>query len=144
MAAINDPRDTRRSIYLPIIRDNLPESLALFDAADPSLITSDRKQTTVPSQGLFLLNNAFVLRASDAAAEKLLTLDSDAERVQMAYRQCYGRSPSQAERTAAMTFVEDYQAKAADGRSTASRRKQETWSAFYQALLASAEFQLRP
>lgn len=144
MAAINDPRDTRRSIYLPIIRDNLPESLALFDAADPALITSDRKQTTVPSQGLFLLNNAFVLRASEAAAEKLLIHDSDVERVQLAYRQCYGRSPTVAERSAALTFVQDYQAKAADGRSTASRRKQEAWSAFYQALLASAEFQLRP
>ena len=68
LAAVNDPRNTHRSIYLPIIRDNLPEALALFDGADPSLITADRQQTTVPSQALFLLNNEFVARASDAAA----------------------------------------------------------------------------
>ena len=66
--AINDPRNTQRSIYLPIVRDNLPEALALFDASDPSLITADRPTTTVPSQGLFLLNNPFVMRAADAAA----------------------------------------------------------------------------
>ena len=49
--AINDPRNTQRSVYLPIIRDNLPEALALFDAPDPSLIAADRPTTTVPSQG---------------------------------------------------------------------------------------------
>ena len=57
-AAINDPRNTHRSIYLPIIRDRLPEVLSLFDFADPGLIAADRPTTTVPSQGLFLLNNA--------------------------------------------------------------------------------------
>lgn len=51
-AALNDPRGGERSIYLPVVRDNLPESMSLFDAADPSLITADRPQTTVPSQAL--------------------------------------------------------------------------------------------
>src|SRR6185312_6889282 len=33
--ALNDPRNAKRSVYLPIVRDNLPEVLSLFDAADP-------------------------------------------------------------------------------------------------------------
>src|SRR4029079_19678371 len=70
--AINDPRNTQRSVYLPIIRDNLPEALALFDAPDPSLTAADRPTTTFPSQGLFLLNNPFVIRSAEAAADKLL------------------------------------------------------------------------
>jgi len=91
-AAITDARGTHRSVYLPIIRDSLPEILSLFDVADPALITSSRPTTTVPSQGLFLLNNPFVLRAADAAAAKLLkSSDAESERIQQAFLRFYSR-----------------------------------------------------
>ena len=91
--SINDPRDTHRSVYMPIVRDNLPEALALFDAPDPSLIAADRPTTTVPSQGLFLLNNPFVIRTAEAAAEKLLkATTTDTERIRAAYLDFYGRA----------------------------------------------------
>jgi hypothetical protein len=110
---VNDPQNTQRSIYLPIVRDNLPEALALFDAADPSLITVDRPQTTVSSQGLFLLNNAFVLRAADAAAERLLELDeeevdSEAARIRAAFIRFYGRVPTDKDQENAATFLAAY------------------------------------
>ncbi len=36
-----DASDTHRSIYLPVVRDQLLESLNLFDFADPSLVTGN-------------------------------------------------------------------------------------------------------
>ena len=41
-----DASDTHRSVYLPVVRDQVLESLALFDFADPSLVTGERATTT--------------------------------------------------------------------------------------------------
>jgi hypothetical protein len=143
-AAINDPRNTHRSIYLPIIRDNLPEALSLFDAADPALITTDRPKTTVPSQALFLLNNAFVVRAADAAADGLLkNNDSEAERARGAFVRFYGRPPTAREQAGAAAFLKAYRAQLTNDGVSARRQEREAWSAFCQALFASAEFQYR-
>jgi cytochrome c553 len=142
--AINDPRNTQRSVYLPIVRDNLPEALALFDAPDPSLIAADRPTTTVPSQGLFLLNNPFVLRAADAAAEKIhKSTTTDTERIRTAYLEFYGRPPAEAELAAAQKFLARYKGQLARERVTGGRQEREAWAAFCQALFASAEFQYR-
>lgn len=143
-AAINDPRNRHRSIYLPIIRENVPEVLSLFDAADPALITSDRPQTTVPSQGLFLMNSAFVMRAADAAAERLLeSRDSEATRIHAAFVRFCGRPPTPREQAAARTFFEAYRTRLSKEGMARSRQERESWSAFCQALFASAEFQYR-
>ncbi len=140
----NDPRNANRSVYLPIVRDNLPEALALFDAPDPSLIVADRPTTTVPAQGLFLLNNPFVIRASEAAADKLLKgTTTDTERIRQAYLSFYGRPPNEKELVNAEKFLTAYQAQLAKDRVPAAKRERETWAAFAQALFASAEFQYR-
>jgi cytochrome c553 len=142
--AINDPRNVQRSVYLPIIRDNLPEALALFDAPDPSLIAADRPTTTVPSQGLFILNNPFVIRSSEAAADKLLkATTTETERIRTAYQTFYGRTPGEKEMASAEKFLESYRAQLAKDRVGPPRRERETWAAFCQALFASAEFQYR-
>ncbi len=142
-ASIDDPRNTHRSIYLPVIRDNLPEALALFDAADPSLITPNRQQTTVPSQGLYLLNNEFVMRAASASAEKLTDIESDKGKVEAAFARIYGRQPTSRESKAADAFLARYRKQLADDRVYSRRQEEEVWSAFCQALLVSAEFQYR-
>ena len=142
--AINDPAEKHRSIYLPIVRDNLVEALALFDAPDPSLIVADRPTTTVPSQGLFLLNNPFVIRSAEAAAEKLVKgTTTDTERVRTAYLMFYGRTPSEKELKAAGDFVKGYAGQLSKERIKDPKQTRDTWSAFCQALFASAEFQYR-
>ena len=56
-----DAADRRTaSVYLPVVRDQLPEALALFDFADPSLVVGERATTTVPAQALYLMNSPFV------------------------------------------------------------------------------------
>ena len=51
-----------RSVYLPVVRDHLPDALAAFDFAEPSLVTGQRATTSVPSQSLYLMNSPFVIR----------------------------------------------------------------------------------
>jgi hypothetical protein len=144
LQTINDPRNSTRSVYLPVVRDNLPEALSLFDAADPSLVVAERPVTTVPAQSLFLLNNPFVMRVSDAAADRLLKgTTTDTERVRAAYLTFYGRPPAEKELTAATDFLSAYKAAVAKDRVPAPRQERETWAAFCQALFASAEFQYR-
>ena len=70
--AADDPfytQFTKRSIYLPVVRNMLPDVLALFDAADPNGVTAVRNETTVASQSLFLLNNPFVREQARFFAE---------------------------------------------------------------------------
>jgi hypothetical protein len=133
-----------RSVYLPIVRNQVPEALALFDMADPSLVTGERPSTVVPSQGLFLLNSPFVLRQSDAAADRLLAGEgTDRERIRRAYVLFYGRPPTEAETKAAENFLEKYAAVLAQEKMAPPRARKATWSAFCQALFAGAEFLYR-
>ena len=141
--AINDPTDTHRSVYLPIVRDNLPEVLALFDAADPSLISSDRPQTTVASQGLFLLNNTLVIRAADLLTRRILECGTLEERVTLAYELCYGRGPVPQDIGRAREFLEASRRHRETNGQAVRSDDREDWSAFCQALLASAEFLYR-
>jgi hypothetical protein len=140
----NDLRNDARSIYLPVIRDNLPEAMSLFDGADPSLVVSERPITTGPAQSLYLLNSPFILRASDAAADKLLKgTTTDTERVRAAYLEFFNRPPTEKELTAATEFIDDFKTAARKDRTPAFRLERDTWAAFCQAMLASAEFQFR-
>lgn len=133
-----------RSVYLPIVRDQLPESLALFDFADPSLVTGDRENTNVPSQGLYLLNSPFVQSLSDSFARRVYDSARDnITRATNAYWLAFGRPPTTQEAQATRAFFMNYQIDAEKARSTKSTRTDLTiyaWSAFCQALFASAEF----
>src|SRR5262249_6934385 len=81
-----DGRLTCRTVYLPVIRDQHLDSMALFDVADSSLVSGERSTTTVPSQALYLLNNPFVIRRAEAAANRLLKdASSDRDRILLAY-----------------------------------------------------------
>ena len=48
--------------------------------------------TTIPAQSLYLMNSPFVLRAAEAAAERVLSSASgDEERIRNAYPMFFGR-----------------------------------------------------
>ncbi|MDA1018355.1 MAG: PSD1 and planctomycete cytochrome C domain-containing protein [Planctomycetota bacterium] len=124
-----------RTTYLPILRDQLPEVLTIFDFPDPSLISGERASTTIPSQSLYLMNNSFVIRQAEELAAKLMDAsDDNATRVKRAYLLCYSRPASDSEVNHALHFLEEY------GRDH-SRRS--TWAALCQAFFASAEFAQR-
>ncbi len=62
-----------RSVYLPVIRNDLPEIFEAFDFTNPHTTTGARPKTIVPSQGLFMLNDELVMDASEATAKRILS-----------------------------------------------------------------------
>ncbi len=75
-----------RSVYLPIVRDNEPRSLDVFDFADSSSVTGTRETSNTANQALFMLNNPFVIQQSEAFASRAMrseanTCRSDSNRV---------------------------------------------------------------
>jgi len=136
---------TYRSIYLPIVRDQIPEVLSVFDFPDASLVNGDRETTNVPSQSLFLMNNQQAQGAADAFAVRVAKYEgSSAERLSYAYQLAFGREPNAQERQAISHFWTRFQpqvAKSAGGGKDAKQRADfAALSAFCQSLIASAEF----
>ncbi len=127
--------DTHRTVYMAIVRDQVPEVLTVFDFPDPSLIIGERPTTTIPAQSLYLMNNPFVIRQAESFADKLLASgDDDNGRLTRAYQLAYSRPPSEKELKNAQRFLAEY------GK---SQTKRATWTALAQALMASAEFSHR-
>ncbi|MFM7052937.1 MAG: PSD1 and planctomycete cytochrome C domain-containing protein [Planctomycetota bacterium] len=109
--AIAAAPDNHRSVYLPILRDRVPESLEVFDFAEPAFVTGQRDTTNVPTQALYLLNSAEITRIADAFARR--TIDAgrtEAERVAAAFALAFGRQPSAGEMRACRDFLDDFAA----------------------------------
>jgi mono/diheme cytochrome c family protein len=129
----------QRSVYLPVLRDRLPDVLDLFDFAEPSLVTGDRETTNVPVQALYLMNSPFVRSRARALADRLLRADpgnDDAARIGRGFLLCFSRDLSAAEMKRAASFLEPVRPRArAD-----EKERGQLLTAFCQALLSTAEF----
>jgi cytochrome c553 len=131
----------RRSVYLPVIRNNLYDVFQLFDAPDPAVPTGDRATTTVPTQALFFLNSELAARAADALADRLLARSDldDAARVRLLFEFAYGRPPTAKEvgrvLAGVAAFGPDFAAEP-----DATKRRRKAWAAVCQAALAANEF----
>lgn len=122
----------RRSVYLPVFRENLPDVLDLFDFAEPSLVMGEREETNVPMQALYMMNSQFVNERSEALAERLFREKPNrGQRIERAFQLCYNRSPDQKE----VEMIEEYFA-------ATDADEKETTVRFCQTLLSSAEFRI--
>jgi hypothetical protein len=103
-----DQYSTRRSIYLFIDRQNLPNVFRDFDFANPDTHCPQRFQTTVPQQALYLMNNPFALeQARKLAAREDFAPETDAaRRIQKLYGLLYGRAATADEVALGRRFVE--------------------------------------
>jgi hypothetical protein len=107
---LNTDGNARRSIYLPVLRAYLPPLFEGFDFADPDICTGKRNTTTVPTQALFLMNSPMVMDQARHAARRLLAENKDdVTRLALLYRRALGRTPTTAEREAALRFVHEQQ-----------------------------------
>ncbi len=132
---------TYRSIYLPIIRDQIPEILSVFDFPDASLVNGDRDTTNVPSQSLFLMNNSQVQGAADAFASRIARQEGTPnERLAHAYLLAFSRTPTDQELTAIRNFWMRFPDQLAGSRTSRDTTQMAALSAFCQSLFASAEF----
>ena len=136
-----DYNSPRRSLYLPVIRNNVFEMFQLLDFPDPAVPTGDRATTTVAPQALMMMNSDFVMQAADALAGRVLTKESsDSERVKAIYVTCLGREPSDEEISQDLQLIQDtLQTFSTDARSDKDRLTA-AWSVACQVVLASSEF----
>jgi hypothetical protein len=140
-----DADNNHRSVYLPIVRDLVPDVLSVFDEPDPSMVTGAREATNVAPQALFLLNSDFVRDHARHLAERVIAaLPAPAsianapgarlhERVTLVFRIVLGRAPTAKEQNAATKF---FQRLSATGKPNAI----DTWTDFCTAIYNTAEF----
>jgi hypothetical protein len=112
----------------------VPDVLAVFDFAEPSLVVPARDTTNVPSQALFMMNSSFVTAQSQALAKRLLgmTQYDYAQRITMAYMLTLSRPPTDTERTRADAYLRS--------ETQGSPPSEKAWGTFSQTLFACAEF----
>jgi tRNA A-37 threonylcarbamoyl transferase component Bud32 len=130
---------TRRSVYLPIVRDRVFDVFTIFDFANPSVGTSKRNPTVVSHQALFFLNSPLVKASARALAETLLAElphDQDA-RIRLAYERAFGRPPTEPELRRSVRFI------ASATRGAGLESDISAWTAWCQALFAANEFLYR-
>ena len=141
--AVDDPFYTsfrKRTVYLPVVRNMLPDMLALFDAADPNSVTAVRNETTVASQSLFLLNSPFVREQAQTFATRLLADGSlsDEQRIIHAFSLALGRPATSEDLIDITEFLAAYQ-RTKTVEPNVDRRIA-AWQSFCQSLLCSNEF----
>lgn len=129
-----------RSVYLPVIRDRLPDVLELFDMAPSGFVTGARETTNVPTQALYLMNSSFVLDRAEALAKRVRDKagDESEARIRYIFRLCFGRLPEPEEAASTMKFLSsDLQS---PGETEVAKKPADTLTRLCQAILCTAEF----
>ncbi len=132
-----------RSVYLPVIRNDLPEVLDVFNFADPHDSVGMRPNTIKATQGLFLLNDKSVMDAAEATTRRVLAEApaDDLNAVAVAMQKLLFVDPgSDSERATLVQYVtETQQQLAASGDADAAVH---AWSMACHALFATSRFQM--
>jgi hypothetical protein len=127
----------RRTIYLLVSRNGdqvqPDEFMRLFDFPAMRATVEQRTSSPVPQQYLFMLNNAYMLNRAELLTTRLQReAPGDGERIALAYRLLYGRSPKDSEQQLGLSYL------------TASaagppEEYQKRWRQYAQVLLSSNE-----
>ncbi|MEK6234093.1 MAG: DUF1553 domain-containing protein, partial [Planctomycetales bacterium] len=127
----------RRSVYLPVIRNNLYDVFSLFDYSDASMMNGDRATSTVAPQALFMMNSPLVHETAGLLADDLLKRGdgNDARRVRLLYERTHGRRPTDKEVTRAEKYLALVAARSKDG-----DPRRLAWRSLCHAVVASNEF----
>ncbi len=101
-----DPDDySRRTVYIPLMRNKVPFLLGLFDFGDATTAMGRRTTSNVAPQALYLMNSEFASRSAAAFAEALSAQD---DFVGKAYLAALTRAPTEDERAEAERFFAQF------------------------------------
>ena len=132
---------TKRSVFLPQVREQTEEALDVFDFIDTAFVTSDRDETNVPAQALYLMNDPRVVSMAQSMADRLVTeCKDDNERVRRGFELAFGRLPTSSEGLAARSFLKDFAKIEQAAGTQPGEMIRLGWTAFCQGLFESAEF----
>ncbi len=127
-----------RSVYLMTQRFRRHPYLGLFDQPDTNTSTGRRTGATVPQQSLYLMNNPWIDRQTEALASRIIRGSRQRQqRINDVYRRTFGRLPSGEENQLCQRLL-DAVAKVIAKESTDSDF--ESWKALCKVLLISNEF----
>lgn len=104
------PYTSRRSVYSFIDRQNFPGVFRAFDVASPDTHNPQRSLTTVPQQGLFLLNSDWIANQAErmvSHAQYEGRWQDDQKLVIDLFRQIYSRPPTEDEQEVALSFLRE-------------------------------------
>jgi hypothetical protein len=139
---LTDYSSQRRSIYLPVVRNNVYDVFQLLDFPDAAVPSGDRPTTTIAPQALLMMNSEFVMKCSAEFAATLLDKPSanDESRIQQAYLRAFGREPTIGEVNESLTFLKEIgrARSGTDGTNEVSREK--SWQSLCHVIVSSNEF----
>ena len=112
------------------------------DAADANAVTSERTDTTVPSQSLFMMNSSFVREQSRHVARRLMegAIPNDEARVNYVTVCCLGRPSSRSEVESGIEFVNRFSSELAQSGTVHEEARLSAWQSYCQVLFCSNEF----
>ena len=141
---------TRRSVYLPVVRNHLYDLFSLFDYSDASMMVGSRSTSTIAPQALFMMNSDLLQQVSGSLADSLLAIgraDQDPgelmrARLDRLYLVTLGRPPRQLEIARSEQFLGTFlqQLAATGGCDDEVAPERLAWQVLCQVLLASNEF----
>ncbi|HUG19408.1 MAG TPA: DUF1553 domain-containing protein, partial [Planctomycetaceae bacterium] len=122
-----------RTMYQPIIRNELPTMMRVFDFADPDFVSGQRSETTVPTQALWMLNSPFIAEQSKKLSRGVLeqNLSTESENLEQLYILALGRPPTPSE----MKLSSDYLLSTTENR-------EDAWTELAHAIFASSAFRM--
>ena len=128
-------QEPRRSIYVPVFRNSLPELFEVFDFANPSMVTGRRDVSTVAPQALFMMNHPFVRTQAGLTAKRLLSESQleEASRIDHAYLLILGRNATAEEISICHQFLKSMT-------DTNDKGQIEAWTQMVQSLFSTIEF----
>jgi hypothetical protein len=137
-------RSVRRTVYLPVVRNDLPPLFQLFDFGNSLSVNGRRSSTNVAPQALYMLNSPLVLEAATHTAAIVLASAGDAPEERQVLDRLYlrvlGRSPQRDEVGPSLDLVHEALADPAASQSAVDDTAR-AWSILSQALFCSTSFQ---
>jgi len=126
-----------RSIYSWLDRQDVPGLLRTFDIANPDTAVHIRTRTTVPQQGLAVINSPLVVESAKRLALRVTQQTekaSEAQRITELWRNALSRNPSEKEISIAKIWLKE-------SSSYPTINDFGPWARLAQAILGTAEFQ---
>ena len=136
-----DYPSSHRSVYLMQPRLHKQPFLAVFDGADTNATTADRAISTTAIQALFMMNDPFLHEQADKLAVRVgLAFGGQPERINYAYRLCFGRGPTAEELAAGRDYLRACEAKVKEAGVPWDQQTRAALASYVRVLMSSNEF----
>ncbi len=134
--------DTRRSIYLRVVRSQPVSLLAVFDQPQMETNCDRRTFATSPDQALMLMNGEFAMKHAEVLAMRVVNRagESPDQQIESAWRFLYGRLPEESERIDAKRHLEQAIASRVESGANPADARKQALTDLCHVLLSSNEF----